>query len=234
MNCTFCNAKMMYLSPEIGFCHGCGVGYSSKEFNSDIYDAAYSERFAKQGESDIGKRLNIWRLGVVASYLPTGSCLLDYGCGAGDFLKAAYSVYPLRGVEANDNSAIVARSKGFQVDTFITVNSLRADCITFFDSLEHIPNVEFNFSVITSGLHKNGLIVVSMPQVKDCATQEWFSTWRHNRPDEHLVYFTEVGLKYFLGRHGFDVLYFTNQESVLRVDPSNYEQNIMTVVARKR
>lgn len=233
MNCRFCNAKNVYLSPEVGFCHGCGVGYSSRAFNTKVYDKAYSERFANQGVSDIGRRINTWRLGVVSSYLPTGSHLMDFGCGAGDFIKTAASLYRVCGVEANDDSASLARQRGHTVRTFSDLSSFSVDCITFFDSLEHVPDVEARFPVIVQGLSDNGWVIISMPQVKERVSSEWFSSWRHNRPDEHLVYFTVDGLKYFLGRHGFDVLYVTNQESLLRVDPNNYEKNIMTMVARK-
>lgn len=117
----------------------------------------------------------------------------------------------------------------------------RFDCATFFDSLERLPNIDQTFDRILTHLNPGGIVIISMPELQSCFgwtkdelyLQQIFARWTHNKPKEHLTYFTQQGLEYFLQKHKLEVLHIEHNESFLRYDPENPTKNIMTFVARK-
>lgn len=70
------------------------------------------------------------------------------------------------------------------------------DLVTFWDSLEHIPNM----SIIESVINKAKYIALAIPIKPDDVV---LKNWKHFRPGEHLHYFTFEMLDEILGSSGF-------------------------------
>lgn len=78
--------------------------------------------------------------------------------------------------------------------------------MTFWDSLEHIPEPE----VVLKGIGEWAF--VSMPiykDAKDCLAS------KHYKPGEHLHYFTLEGFITWMDRQGFEVMEINHAESEL-------------------
>ena len=100
------------------------------------------------------------------------------------------------------------------------------EVITFFDSLEHMENIEFV---------KDLNVKYACISVPDCHyfSDEWFDTWKHRKPDEHLWHFNETSLKKFMDRMGYGVINTCNVEDVTRENGQDYT-NILTGIFKKR
>ena len=100
------------------------------------------------------------------------------------------------------------------------------DVITFFDSLEHMEDMEFVNDLNTK------YVCISVP---DCHyfSDEWFDTWKHRKPDEHLWHFNEASLNKFMDRMGYDTINTCNLEDITRKNNESYT-NILTGIFKKR
>jgi len=143
--------------------------------------------------------------------------VLDVGYGTGDFLKVC--------------NRIVDRCAGHDLfrdllpagcDFVQDITAQHYDVVTFFDSLEHYPDIDF-----VQKLNCN-YVVVSLPWCHNIS-DEWFSTWKHRKPDEHLHHFDLSSLTNFMRSQGFRLVGNSNVEDTIRKSASTLP-NILTAV----
>ena len=146
--------------------------------------------------------------------------VLDVGYGTGEFLKAC--------------TRIVNKCSGHDLFTDLLprdcnfVNDITAqhyDVITFFDSLEHYPNIDF-----VNQLQCN-YVVISVPWCHNF-DDNWFKNWKHRRPDEHLHHFNLDSLEKFMISNKFFMISHSNMEDAIRKSPFSYP-NILTAIFKK-
>jgi len=192
---------------------------SSNPYN---YDKEYSDsRYSFF--SDRGNILNL-RLGyVIGSIGSIPQSLMDVGYGNGDFLEACEGA--IGTLYGNDIQPAYPLKQGIEFVENITEQY--ADVITFFDSLEHFPDIEFVKDL------KCKYVVISLPWCYNGEDDTWFADWKHRKPDEHLYHFTDKSLTTFMERQGFDLVNFCNLEDKVRVD-KNLSPNILTACYKKR
>lgn len=187
-------------------------------------DFVYDEAYTLQKQSELGgeveeERLSSLRLGLmIGSLNSTVTSLLDVGYGSGSFLKLASKVV----------------SKCFGYDTppaFPLPTKIRSaedvsgryyDVVTFFNSLEHMPEIDFIKSL------RCKYIIITTPWCHNFS-DDWFEKWEHRKPDEHLWHFNDESLQRFMLRRGYVCKHYSNVEDVLRgsrVDHPNYLTSI--------
>ena len=161
------------------------------------------------------------RLGYIIGsigYIPNS--VLDVGYGAGVFLEAC-------GEEVDRYGHDISGWPVPEGCTFVE-DLLRGsyDVITFFDSLEHMDDIDFVKDLNTK------YVCISVP---DCHyfRDEWFDTWKHRKPDEHLWHFNEASLNKFMDRMGYDTINTCNLEDITRKNNESYT-NILTGIFKKR
>jgi len=146
--------------------------------------------------------------------------ILDVGYGTGDFLKVC--------------NRIVDRCAGHDLfrdllpagcDFIEDITQQHYDVVTFFDSLEHYPDIDFVHQLDCN------YIVVSLPWCHN-TSDEWFSTWKHRKPDEHLHHFDHASLEKFMLAQGFSMVAHSNVEDTIRKSTSDLP-NILTAVFKK-
>jgi len=172
---------------------------------------------------DRGNILNL-RLGYIIGtigHIPKS--LMDVGYGNGDFLDCC--VHSIPTLYGNDVEPAYPLKEGIKFVKDIT--SVEAEVITFFDSLEHFPDIEFVKDL------KCKYAVITLPWCWGGDDDEWFEKWKHRKPDEHLYHFDEKSLTKFMDRMGYDIINYTNIEDKVRID-KNYLPNILTATFKKR
>ena len=177
----------------------------------------YAEQYNSYGE--LGKYMSYLRLGNIVGALgrlPTS--LLDVGYGNGDFLRTCVDA----GIE----------SWGYDISDYPLPEGAEAgdiygeyDVVTFYDSLEHFTNIEFVHDL------QCNYLVISVPECHYPEDEEWFMNWKHRRVDEHLWHFNRHSLKEFLV--GYELVSESTVEDVIRKNPEQPENNIITVVYRR-
>ncbi len=192
-----------------------------KEENLVKYDKDYLAKYSNYDKL-FNEALNFNRVQTLLQYTSPHT-LLDVGYGDGTFLEKCKKNIPyLYGYDVSD----VDPPEGiFRVSE----EALRwkYDVVTFFDSLEHVPERD-----IVSYLRKfdTKCFMISVPWFHSTASQEWFMNWKHRRENEHLHFFDSFGLISILNEIGYKVVHVSNIEDSIR--PSEDDKpNILTVIA---
>jgi hypothetical protein len=184
-----------------------------------IYDTEYID--GSYGNiRPLTEQMAYLRLGYIIGVLGKIPCsVLDVGYGDGAFLKVcAASNIDSYGTDLFDNY-IPDKCK------FVKESTDRFyDVITFFDSLEHFPDINF-----VRDLQCN-YVVVSLPWCHNY-DEEWFMNWKHRKPNEHIHHFNIRSLQNFMEDCGFSRIGFSNVEDTIRKSTkNNYGSNILTAV----
>lgn len=173
-----------------------GIGYYPVPDSAAPYDDAYFERYQRQDKTEVGDRLNRARVELVQKYTKGDELICDVGIGGGRFvsdLKAAELCMRVRGTDVNQRAIDWLTERGiWHVPTDQPV-----DCLTFWDSLEHIHDP----APILASARRH--VFVSIPIFRDC---EHILRSKHFRKDEHCLYFTRDGFRTFMAEHGFELV----------------------------
>jgi len=170
---------------------------------------------------EITHRMSYLRLGhIIGSlgYIPNS--ILDVGYGNGSFLQACSNIIP--NTYGNDVSNYEL-PPGIQ---FIdNIYEPEFDVVTFYDVLEHFENI-YDIKNL-----KAKYIVISVPECHHFS-DDWFDTWKHRRPDEHLWHFNKESLVNFMSELGYNCIHTSNIEDTIRKNNKEYT-NILTAIFKK-
>lgn len=161
------------------------IGYL--ESNGYEYGEDYWEIYQQYAENDVGIKLTQARADFVKKHVGTFDNLCDVGIGSGQFVDhvkcAGTDVNPLANEWLKERGYFVEDSSSFKT-------------ITLWDVLEHIENPTELFSNVQN-------VFISTPiylDVNACLVS------KHLKPGEHIWYFTDDGIKYFMKLFGFRLI----------------------------
>lgn len=200
-----------YCKDEWGVIH-------QKEIESFTYNKSYVE----QGYMSLGNKITAMshlRLGYIRGVLRhVPKAILDVGYGTGDFLNVCAKMHmTTHGCDLFDD--LLPSHAKFVSDPCVG----QYDLITFFDSLEHMHNLEFVSDLNTK------FICISVPWCHSHTDDVWFQDWKHRKPHEHVHHFDQDSLRAFMQHHGYICLDYSNVEDVIRLAP-DHNPNILTAV----
>lgn len=184
----------------------------------------YDQSYVKQRYlHSLVQSMSYLRLGyILGNITAIPNSLLDVGYGSGSFLQVS--------------SQIVKHTYGHDIngypipecsDFVHNIQENYYDVVTFFDSLEHFPDIYFLDTL------KCKYICISVPWCH-YFSDEWFSTWKHRRPNEHLWHFNQESLCRFMDSQGYDVLNFGNFEDTIRKTDQPYPNILSGVFVNRR
>lgn len=137
----------------------------------------------------------------------TAKSVLDFGCGAGSFLRKANTVAEtVTGVELQQNFAEALNRDGISCYESLSSITSKLDVITLFHCFEHLPNPLDSLRSLRESLVQNGgRLIIEVPHARDflvdtLRVQEFidFTLW-----SQHLVLHTRESLNALLMAAGF-------------------------------
>ena len=139
-----------------------------------------------------------------------GNRLLDVGCGTGEFLqRARRSGWQGFGVEPSEAAAAVAERLGFVVhrgDLFSLPEPMQPyDAITFWHTLEHIPEPRAALERAVALLTPRGRIVAAVPNATSWDARIYRENWIAYDAPRHCVMFTPDALTMLFEAVGFRI-----------------------------
>ena len=209
---------------RIARCRGCGLVFANprlvrpeveKRYESPEFIAEYLEAHrANPGGYDLEFLRGHHRLYLdwIKDRLFAGARLLDVGCGAGFFLKAAEADgWTAEGTEISRRLAAYARDiVGVKVllGTLpeLTLPERAFDVVTLFDVLEHVPDPLRTLEEAARLLRPDGVVLISTPDYDSLSRLFLGTPWAVLSPAEHLSLFTERTLRGLVERAGLSVL----------------------------
>ncbi|MCI0427653.1 MAG: class I SAM-dependent methyltransferase [Nitrospiraceae bacterium] len=140
--------------------------------------------------------------------------VLDVGCGTGGNLKALQDQgWHVSGIEISEIAAAHAQAlTGGQIHTGTLETHPFApqtfDLILMSHSLEHLPSPADALHRVYTLLNDNGLLVVSVPNVRSLEAMLFGRDWFHWDPPRHFYHFGRSTLTQLLAQAGFLVHQF--------------------------
>ncbi|MCC2590418.1 class I SAM-dependent methyltransferase [Chryseobacterium sp. MFBS3-17] len=146
-----------------------------------------------------GFNLN-YKRNVLVAFLPKGAQVLDYGCGAGEFLKYIESDFTTYGLEPNPEAQTAAQKKTKQTTFIHQLQELQdesLDAITLWHVLEHIGNQQEILNLFHSKLRKNGKLIIAVPNPTSYDAIFYKEFWAAYDVPRHLYHFSKKGMEAF-------------------------------------
>jgi hypothetical protein len=184
---------------ELNYCYKNDIMYQRDMHISIEYDKHYFAKYVSHENSEIARKLNQGRTSITEKY-----CLkiLDIGIGSGEFIKKS-NIFTY-GYDINPVAIKWLMERQIYVDPY--TNMPEVDGLTFWDSLEHIPNPGQLLSLIPSGKY----VFISLPIFNDLLKVR---SSKHYKPNEHYYYFTANGMIGWMKDSGFDLLEMSDFET---------------------
>lgn len=193
-----------------GFDEICGIIKDVYE-QKNIYNADYFNRYVERAYSELGRKIYASRWDLIEKHCHGNLRLLDYGCASGAFHKASRNGFITDGYDINPNSPYHKTPEG------------KVDILTLWDVIEHLHDPAEPLKK-----HAPEYVFISTPNLHEGVE---FDTWKHNRPGEHLHYFTLQSLSALLQDNGYKVIDHNYDEGAIR--DTEKPKDIITVAAVK-
>ena len=139
-----------------------------------------------------------YKSNILLSELGKNSSVLDYGCGAGEFLKFIENDFITFGFEPNENARNFANQKLSKTKIIFELSDIddhSLDAITLWHVFEHIDNQEKILQIFYNKLKINGLLVIAVPNPTSYDGTKYKGHWAAYDVPRHVYHFTKKGME---------------------------------------
>ena len=239
INCLICQSSdykkiLTKFEMNIVKCKKCGLIYVNPILQESELSRRYTESFFYDEYLPIFKAtsthydLNIIRshfflfLQLLTKYFTPGKRLLDVGCSAGFFMKAAEEIgWEAEGVEISTVASEYAKNivkvnvhESKLEDLHLPAENF--DLVVLMETIEHLINPLDTLKEINRILTKKGILIISAPDYNSLSRLFLRKSWAVLSPAEHLSIFTQKSLFHILQKADFCVLGIRN---LLQLNP---------------
>ena len=201
-------------------CSKCGFVFTSPRPEADKIQPYYkSENYYSHADDNKSvvsflynkiRDINIKRkLNLIKKSKPNRSKLLDYGCGAGLFIKAAIGQgWVALGVEPNVDARIVTEKMNLSVvppDALDSFEEKSFDVITLWHVLEHIHDLENTIAKLKSLLKSDGVFVIAVPNLESWDARKYREKWAAYDVPRHLYHFSPKTIELLFAKFGMTI-----------------------------
>ncbi len=157
-------------------------------------------------------------------------CILDFGCGSGEFLSyCSNKSWKATGVEPDEDARNIAgRQKGVNVfeslDELVNNNDRKYDIITLWHVIEHVPELDIIIDRLKNILKCDGFLIIALPNPMSWDAQHYGKYWAAYDLPRHLYHFTEQTIKQLLSKHNF---------KSLRIQPMRFDAYYVSLLSEK-
>lgn len=200
--CLHCNLHYTKIVPSI---EAIGGFYKSDSYDSHRLDnkSLISRVYRVVRGINLRKKMS-W----LKRYAATG-VLVDYGCGLGHFVMASnLAGYTASGYEIDDDVRELARKelglKLSPLDSFFDLQERSVDVLTLWHVLEHVYNLNDDFSLLLSKVKIGGTLMIAVPNFRSYDALQYGKFWEAYDVPRHLYHFDCTSLIEFVENYGLE------------------------------
>jgi 2-polyprenyl-3-methyl-5-hydroxy-6-metoxy-1,4-benzoquinol methylase len=229
--CTLCHTdrtrpRYRKFNLEIVQCRNCGLVYAgpdrlTREETWTRYNPNYFQDEYLPALGVVNGQFNLAEfdqryarpLAMIRPFRQYGT-LLEVGCGAGFFLKAAErDGWDVQGIEVMDAGITFAQERlGLRVQRGVLEElefpPASFDVIALFEVIEHLSTPITTLERIWHLLRPGGWLIITTPNIDALSCHMLGSAWAVLSPAEHLYYFNQNTLGQTLRRAGYGSVWF--------------------------
>lgn len=172
-----------------------GKYYESKEYISHHQDSgSLKEKLYKFFQ---GINLN-YKRNILAKELFLRANVLDYGCGAGEFLKYIEEDFTTFGYEPNESARNAATKKVSKTKILSNLEAIEndsLDAITLWHVFEHIDNQQDVLNLFYNKLKTSGLLIIAVPNHTSYDAKHYKEFWAAYDVPRHVFHFSKSGME---------------------------------------
>ncbi|ROI07886.1 class I SAM-dependent methyltransferase [Chryseobacterium sp. H3056] len=134
---------------------------------------------------------------ILSEQVKNGSTILDYGCGAGEFLKKNEGDFKLFGFEPNETARSFAQKKITSGRFILNLDELEdssLDAITLWHVFEHIENQQEILEIFHRKLSANGKLIIAVPNPTSYDAKRYKEFWAAYDVPRHIFHFSKIGM----------------------------------------
>lgn len=179
--------------------------YESKDYISHHQDSgSLKEKLYK-----FLQKFNLnYKYNILSKHLFKNAKVLDYGCGAGEFLKFIEEDFDTVGFEPNENARNSAKQKILKTQFIYDLNKLEnesLDGITLWHVFEHIENQSEILNQFYNKLKKEGLLIIAIPNHTSYDGQKYKEFWAAYDVPRHIFHFSKNGMEKFFNNGNWKI-----------------------------
>ncbi len=169
--------------------------YESKDYISHHQDSgSLKEKLYK-----FLQRFNLnFKYNILSKNIFRNAVVLDYGCGAGEFLKFIEEDFTTFGFEPNESASKAAHQKTNKTQFISSLDELEnesLDAITLWHVFEHIENQEDILNLFYNKLKTNGLLIIAVPNHTSYDGKKYKEYWAAYDVPRHIWHFSKSGME---------------------------------------
>jgi SAM-dependent methyltransferase len=223
-NCPLCSKPSeKKITGDLYKCRKCGLVFNvncrSLSYDRDYFISEYERQYGRTYPEDFNNiySLSIQRLNKILVHIKMKKelSLLDIGCAAGFFLKAAKDsgIKKVKGIEISTFAADYCR-KNFSIDVIEspfddTVINEKFDIITSWFFIEHLMDPLKSIEKIYNMLNPGGIFGLAVPSCFGPMFLFRKSEWIRTRPVDHRIDLSPGAARAMLKKTGFSKVIVT-------------------------
>lgn len=144
---------------------------------------------------------------LLKKYVSAQGTVLDIGAGTGDFLEFLYKKeWNVQGVEPNDQARSLAAKKEITLEKELPQEICSFDAITMWHVLEHVYDMETQWSWLKTHLAVDGTLFIAVPNFESHDANVYGAHWAAYDVPRHLYHFSEKAIKGLAQENELDVV----------------------------
>ena len=169
--------------------------YESEDYISHHQDSgSFKEKLYKFLQSFNLK----YKQNILLERIPKQSKVLDYGCGAGEFVKFIENNFTTFGFEPNADARKAAEtkiSKATIIDDLGKIENHSLDAITLWHVFEHVENQNEMLEIFHSKLKDKGVLIIAVPNPTSYDAKHYKEFWAAYDVPRHIYHFSKKGME---------------------------------------
>lgn len=138
-----------------------------------------------------------YKKNIIKKEISNHSKILDYGCGAGEFIKFIENDFKTYGLEPNEDARKAAEIKTTKTTIISNLDELEdssLDIITLWHVFEHVENQDETLSNFYKKLKTNGKLIIAVPNPTSYDAMFYKEYWAAYDVPRHIFHFSRNGM----------------------------------------
>lgn len=155
------------------------------------------------------QRFNLnYKRNIIAKELYRNASVLDYGCGAGEFLRFIEEDFTTFGFEPSEAARNFAQKKLQKTKLLNEIDSIEngsLDAITLWHVFEHIEDQENILKKFHDKLKDHGLLIIAVPNPSSYDAKKYKEYWAAYDVPRHIFHFTKSGMENLMNNENWKI-----------------------------